>query len=310
MYLYLIFFSRLYQYRSSRGGGSPCGMLYLYLSIHHNIEAADGFNVDNDFARLCRSEYRLILCAEIRKVDTRSKLIISCCGLGERLCVVFCSNGFPLTSGVVPKCTLETLAAVETAFGKQRCHNAAVCKIASLMVYGFSVFASYTVEYRYGSCGGAVIVAPHHRFVVGVRTDNGYFLTFLQRQYAIAVLQQCDGLACHFKGQPAVFAALKHRGRYVAPVNKRWIVHFSKVKTALQQSYNVFVHFRFFYQTTVYSLRNTFIGIVETALHIGSCQCGTGSRVYGVAGHLVVCVNVCHGTAVADHKILEPPFIA
>ena len=47
-----------------------------------------------------------------------------------------------------------------------------------------------------------IVVTPHHRCIIGIRTDDGEpFTTLLQGQDTILILQQHDSLSGHTEGE-------------------------------------------------------------------------------------------------------------
>ena len=131
--------------------------------------------------------------------------------------------------------------------------------------------------------GHAVVVAPHHRSVVGIGADDGNFLgVLLQWQDIIFILKEHNGLAGHVEGRQRVFLA-RHLGiRDLRPLNERRIVHLAQVETALQQADDVLVDLGLGHQAAPYSLGDALVGIAVAALHIGTGYRGLGRGMGGI----------------------------
>ena len=70
-------------------------------------------------------------------------------------------------------------------------HHLVVCEIAARNIYDILLFCTDATEDSNSIIGGAVIVSPHHRLIVGIRSDNGYLLRItFQRQDIVIILQE------------------------------------------------------------------------------------------------------------------------
>ena len=70
-------------------------------------------------------------------------------------------------------------------------HHLIVCEITTRNIYDILLFCTDAAEDSNSIIGGAVIVSPHHRLVVGIRSDNGNLLCItFQRQDIVIVLQE------------------------------------------------------------------------------------------------------------------------
>ena len=160
---------------------------------------------------------------------------------------------------------------------KQRIDHHCVGKIAAFDVVHVLMLGPYTVKDGHRTVGGTVVIAPHHRHIIGIRADHSdAFVVFLQWKHVLLVLQQHDRLACHIERKLAVSLAIHYRIRDFRPWNKRRVVHFAKVETPFKQTKHMFVDLLLADQAALHSFGNTLIGVVETAFHIGSGQRGLG----------------------------------
>ena len=125
-------------------------------------------------------------------------------GNSQGLRIVFGSKRLTLHLGICPKRTLQTALAIGSCtFGCHvTLHYLVVGQVTTRQINQFLLFLLKTVENGYGMVGRTVVVSPHHGFIVGIRTDNGYLLLiFLQRQDIVVVLKQHYRLACHVERQ-------------------------------------------------------------------------------------------------------------
>ena len=79
--------------------------------------------------------------------------------------------------------------------GEQAVLHLVVGQVAALGIVEFLLLGLDAVEYGDSVVGHAVIVAPHHRGIVGIGAYDGYLLLSLcEGQYVVLVLQQHYGL--------------------------------------------------------------------------------------------------------------------
>ena len=123
--------------------------------------------------------------------------------------------------------------------------------------------------------GHSVVVTPHHRSIVGIRTNHGNLLCILlQGEDIILVLQEHDGLTGHVEGCLGMFLARHLRIRNLRPLHQRRIVHLTEVETTFQQTDHMLIHFFFGDKATTHGFRDTLVSIPKTTLHVST---GNGS---------------------------------
>ena len=155
----------------------------------------------------------------------------------------------------------------------------------------------------------AVVVAPLHHAVVGVRPYERYFQSrFGQRQQSSVVLQQHDALLGHAQCQVAVLLAVNDAVRYFAPGHI--LVELSKLYARLHQACNGGVKAALAYKFFVYGVNER--AVAFAALKVGSARhrlCRGVRRVrFGVV--MPFGVEVGYRPAVRHHDALEAPFVA
>ncbi len=94
------------------------------------------------------------------------------------------------------------------------------------------------------------------------------------------------------------------------PFYERGVVHLTQVEATFQQADDMLVNLGLRNQTTLNSLWQTLVSIVEATLYVSTGEDSLGGAVNGIRGTLVVHVEVGDSTAVADDEILEAPFVA
>ena len=158
---------------------------------------------------------------------------------------------------------------------------------------------------------GTIIVSPHHRLVMSIRTDNGNLLgILLQRQDIVLVLKQYDGLTSHVQRYVSRSLGRHSRIRNLRPLHQRRIIHLTQVETTFEQTDHVLINLLLREQTFSNCLGQTLIGIVKATLYIGTCQDGFRCTMYGIRRRLMVLVEVANGTTVAYNEIFKAPLIA
>ena len=249
------------------------------LAVDIQLEMTCTLHVDDILACLLRSKGRLVLGREVLDGEIGSEDVHTCSGDIDRLRVVFGGEGLALHIRVVPECALQSALAVGsgTLAGHVALEYLIVSQIASRDISDFLLLGLDAVKDGDGMIGRTVVVTPHHRLVVRIRTDDGNLLCILlQRQDIAVVLQQDDALAGHIEGD--VGRSLGGHGRVgdLRPLHEGGIVHLTQIETTFEQTDDVLVDFSFADQTTMHGLRDATVGIAVAALNVCSSQRGLG----------------------------------
>ena len=150
------------------------------------------------------------------------------------------------------------------------------------MIEEFLLFALDSVENGDRMVRHTVVVTPHHRGIVGIRTNHGDLLTILlQGEDIILVLQEHDGLTGHIDGCLGMLLARHLRVRNLRPLHQRRIVHLTEVETTFQQTDHMLIHFLFGDKATTHGFRNALVSIPKTTLHVGTSNGSFGRSMYG-----------------------------
>ena len=207
----------------------------------------------------------------------------SCRGDSQRCGVVLGSNRLAFHLTVVPERTLHTLLPLEGALGAhQTVEHLVVGQVAPGMIEEFLLFALDSVENGDRMVRHTVVVTPHHRGIVSIRTNHGDLLRILlQGENIILVLQEHDGLAGHIDGCLSMFLARHLRIRNLRPLHQRRIVHLTEVETTFQQTDHMLIHFFFGDKATTHGFRNALVSIPKTTLHVSTSYGSFGRSMYG-----------------------------
>ena len=208
-YVYIIFFSGLNLYGSAGRSCAPCALAHLAFAVDIDFEVAYRLYVHHHFARLPWPQHCLILCTEVGEVHSGCKLIVAGRGLCKRSSIVFGSDRIAFASCVVPECAFDAASAFEAELVEYRCHNLVVGEVATGQVLCYFAYSLHAFEYGDGACRCAVIVAPHHRAVVGIRTYHSYLLLCTERQGIALVAQEGHGLSCHLECKVGMLLAFE-----------------------------------------------------------------------------------------------------
>ena len=255
------------------------------LTVDVELKVTRTLQVDDILTGLLRGEGGLVLGREVLDGQVRSKDVHSSCGHVDGFRIVLGSEGLACHLRVVPESSLQTFLAVgsDAVGGDVAFHHLLVGEVAAGDVDQFLLFGLDTVEDGDGVIRRTVVVTPHHRCVVGIRTDDGDLLhILLQRQDIALVLQEHDTLAGHVEGY--LCRCLRTHGGVgdLRPLYERRIVHLTQVETAFEQTDDVLVDLCFRQQTLAHGLGEALIGVVETTLYVGTGKNGFRRTVYGI----------------------------
>ena len=117
----------------------------------------------------------------------------------QRFCIIFGSKRLTLHLGIGPERSLQSFLAIRcrTLHCHVTLHHLVVSQVAALGIEQLLRFSLDTVKDGHSRIGRTIIVTPHHGLVIGIRTNDGNFLLFTERQNVVVVLQQHNALACH-----------------------------------------------------------------------------------------------------------------
>ena len=281
--------ARLYFQHGMGGHRAPSVHLLLALAVDIHLEVSAALNVKRHLAALLRIERRGVAGREILDFHARRKVVHARCGHGDGLSIILCGDGFALALGVIPELAFESCGLSGTALGEQRVDDLVGGEVTAFEVNQIFVVAAQSVENVDGVCRRTVVVAPHHRRVVGIGSDDGDALMALrvEGQDVAAVLQQHERLSSHVERELGVFLAGNHREGDAAPRHQLLIVHLAKVETALKQTDHMLVNFLLADESSAHGVGQTLVGIVVSALHVGARERGACRGVNGVARHLM-----------------------
>ena len=159
-------------------------------------------DVHHIFACFLRGEDGLVLRGEVLELYAWGEVVHAEGGDSQRGGIVLCGDGLALHLAVVPEGALEAFLAVwgDAVSGHETLHHLVVGQVAAGFIEQFLLLGLDAVEDGDGLIGRAVVVAPHHRLVGGIGTNDGnLLLILLERQDVSVILQQDDALAGHLK---------------------------------------------------------------------------------------------------------------
>ena len=252
--------------------GAPSVLSHLTFSVDVEFEVAASLNVYHIFARFLWCEHRLVFGREVFDFHARGEVVHTGSRDCQRRGVILGGDGLTLHLDIVPERSAQSFLAAYGAVGcHQTVHHFVVGQVTAGKRHQFLLFCLDAVEDGDGVVGRSVVVTPHQRFVVGIRTDDGnLLLVFLQWQHVALVLQQHDGLACHVECQLTVSLGVHGRVGNLRPFHERRVVHLAKVEAAFKQSDDVLVDLGLGEQTAFDGFGNALVGVVETAFHVGA----------------------------------------
>ena len=103
------------------------------------------------------------------------------CGHVDGLRIVLGGEGLAFHLRVVPERSLQSFLTVgrRTFCGQMALHHTIVGEVATWQIDQLLLFGLDTIEDGHCVVGCTVIVTPHHRLVVGIRTYHGNLLRIL-----------------------------------------------------------------------------------------------------------------------------------
>ena len=113
-------------------------------------------------------------------------------GNSQRLGIILRSERFTLPLRIRPERTLQTFLTIRSRTLRSHVtfHNLVIRQVTARSIEQLLLLGLDTVKDRHRMVRGTIIVAPHHRFIICIRTDDSDFLCILlQRKNLILVLQ-------------------------------------------------------------------------------------------------------------------------
>ena len=157
----------------------------------------------------------------------------------------------------------------------------------------------------------AVVVAPHHRSIVGIRANHrNLSAVLLQRQHVVIVLQEYDGLASHVERLLCTLLGRHRRIGNLRPLHEARVVHLAQVEATLQQSDDVLVDLSLADESAPDGLGDAAISVAVATFHIGAGEGSLRRGGDGRRGTLVRRIEIADGSAVAHHEVFESPLVA
>ena len=180
--------------------GTPDMVAELLHTIDIKLEMTTCIDIHYIFARLLGCKDGLILGREVFELNARGEVVHAKGGNSQRRSIILCCDGLALHTTVVPERTLHTFLTLETALrSHQTLHHLVVGQVTTCSIEQFLRLGFDTVEDGDGMVGRAVVVTPHHRHIVSIRTNHGNLLLFVQWQNIVFILQQHHRLTGHIQ---------------------------------------------------------------------------------------------------------------
>ena len=187
--------------------GAPSVLSHLTFSVDVEFEVADRFHVHHIFTCFLRCENGLVLGRKIFQVHAWGKVVHTCCGDSQWSRIIFSRHRLSFHLRIVPESTLQTLLAIDgTIRSHQAIHHLVVGTIATCQIEQILLLGLDTVKNGDGAIRCTIVVTPHQRFIVSIRTNHSnLLLVLLQRQHIALVLQEHQSLASHIERDLAMF---------------------------------------------------------------------------------------------------------
>ena len=115
-----------------------------------------------------------------------------------RVDIVFLSHWFARTADVIPERSTNTFLAIDGALSQKTVDNTFLGEVASLEIRNVLLahLGANAVEDSDGRIRSTVVISPHHRDIVGVRTDDGNLL-LLGKGKQFLIFKQHNTLSRH-----------------------------------------------------------------------------------------------------------------
>ena len=218
--LYLILLALLGLELDTTLGSTPDRMLCLLLTIQINLVVTATSHVEQHLVCLLRTEHGFIFCREAHQLHIRSEGVLTIGRYLHRILLLGDDNRLAFHLAIVPESALKAHLAIHATLVEVRIQNLVVHQVASIKGDNLVFLQTTPDTIQDGNClsWSTIIVSPHHRFVIHIRSDESNLLYFfIERQNLILVLEQRHGLQSHIERELAMRLAAKHRYRNLRP---------------------------------------------------------------------------------------------
>ena len=181
----------LFRFQHSTGRcGAPDMVNEFLLTIDVEFKVSCALHIHYIFPCFFRCEGCLIFGREIIDGQVGGEYMHAGSCHVHGFCVVFCGEGFSLHFCVGPEGSFQAFLAAEgTLCGHTAVHHLVVGQVAAREIDHFLLFGAYAVKDGDGVVGCAIVITPHHRYVIGIGTDDSnLFCIASQGQNATFVL--------------------------------------------------------------------------------------------------------------------------
>ena len=197
----------------TRLGSAPVRLLSLLLAIEIHLIMSTSSHIEQHLIGLLRTEDSLVLGREAHQLHIWCKGMLSVCCHLDRILFIGDSHRLAFALTIVPESTSETYLAIHGALVIVGVERLVVHQVTSLE--GDKLVLLQTtldaIKDRNSLSWRTIVVTPHHRLVIHVRTDEGDFLLLLaERQYLILVLEKRHGLESHIERELTMSLATEH----------------------------------------------------------------------------------------------------
>ena len=183
------------------GCGAPDMMAELLDAIDIKLKMSATIHIHHIFTRLVGSKYCFVLGREVLELYARGEVMHTKRSNSQRCGIILRRDWLTLHLTVIPERALHTLLTLETALrGHQALHHLVVRQVATCSIEQLLLLALDAIKNSYSMIRLSVIITPHHRRIVGIRTNHGnLLLAFLQRKNIVVVLKQHNTLTRHIE---------------------------------------------------------------------------------------------------------------
>ena len=184
---HLIFFTLLNIEFEAHRLVAPCAVGSESLAVDLERESTGVLHADDRLARLFGDECSLVESREILHLHTVGKSVLTICSHSDRIKIVFLSYWFARTADVIPECASNTLLAIGRALRQETVDNTFLGEVASLEIRNVLLahLGTNAIENSDSGVRSAVVISPHHRDIVGIRSDDSNFLFLGERQQSL-----------------------------------------------------------------------------------------------------------------------------
>ena len=179
-YFYLVALSLFGLYDSAVGCSAPDAVFVLLHAVDIELKLTTAVDIDHILARLLGRKCCLVFCRKAFQRHARSKVVHTGSGNSQRRGVILRGDGLACHLAVLPERTLQSFLALKAALtAHQALHHFVVGQVTAGEVQHFLLHLLNTIENGHSVVGHTVVVAPHHRGVVGIGANNGNLLCVL-----------------------------------------------------------------------------------------------------------------------------------